>query len=146
MDGVYWTTHCRLVTGAIHAHGGIPPLPRRTTITPKRKIYVLQTPHLTPSKILPPKACRPPFPPSGCRFGNQPLPPSPGAGKIDKPAPPPRRNILPILGPPADTHGQGGRGECTPPVGQKQVPSPVTEKWVPITKKNMVFSMVYPGL
>ncbi len=40
--------------------------------------------------------------------------------------------------------GGGGREGMHPPtVCQKQVPSPVNEKWVPITK-NMVFSMVYP--
>ena len=40
--------------------------------------------------------------------------------------------------------GGGKGGGCTPPEGQKQVPSPVTEKWVPITKKSMVFSILYP--
>ncbi len=41
----------------------------------------------------------------------------------------------------------GGRGECIPPSeGQKQVLSPVTEKWVPITKNPWSFLWYTPFL
>ena len=47
----------------------------------------------------------------------------------------------------ACTHGQEGRrkgGGCTPPEGQKQIPSPVPQKRVPITKKSLIYSTLYP--
>ncbi len=40
--------------------------------------------------------------------------------------------------------GKGGKGgEMHPPEGQKQVPSPEPEKWVPI-KKSLIYSNLYP--
>ncbi len=38
----------------------------------------------------------------------------------------------------------GKGGGCTPPEGQKQVPYPVTEKWVPITKNSWSFLLYTP--